>query len=419
MGGLWAVAADAFDRKLDRHSAATIAVAFSGGGDSLAALIATRAWARSAGRPVLAISVDHRLQPRSHDWMQFAEAVSHRLGVGFRALAWEDGKPAAGLPAAARAARHRLVAEAARTAGARVTVFGHTADDVLEGELMRADGSSLGRPREWTPSPAWPEGRGMFILRPLLGVRRAAIREALEACGETWIDDPANDDPRYARARARARLSDGGEPPAPPVEDDELARLAAAALVGAAGCIRLDRAALGGASALAARRLLSAALVSVAGGVRPPRTARLDGLLTRLRGTADVSATLAGARIAAREGQVLIARDAGQARREGLSPLRLGAGEGAVWDGRFGLRSNRDGCEVDLLAGRAARLDAGERRALAGLPAIARPALPAVARPSGQVSCPILATTGEIELWPLVKQRFMAACGTVSKEGAA
>src|SRR5205085_8990913 len=68
---------------------------------------------------------------------------------------------------------------------------------------MREAGATMPDPHEWAPSPAWPEGRGVFLLRPLLGVRRAAIREWLEGRGERWIDDPANEDPRFARARAR------------------------------------------------------------------------------------------------------------------------------------------------------------------------------------------------------------------------
>ena len=192
-----------------------IAVAVSGGGDSLAALLAAKAWADRHGRRVLALTVDHGLQPQSAAWTRFAAGeTAARLGADFRALTWDGPKPCAGLPAAARRARHRLIAEAARRAGARVVVFGHTADDILEAELMKAEGARLGGLREWAPSPVWPQGRGVFLLRPLLELRRAAIRDVLLQAGETWIDDPANEDPRSTRARARLRL--GGEDLADP-----------------------------------------------------------------------------------------------------------------------------------------------------------------------------------------------------------
>src|SRR5690606_9178284 len=87
--------------------------------------------------------------------------------------------------------------------GARVILFAHTADDVAEGDRMRAEGSTLGRLRDWSPSPAWPEGRGLMLLRPMLDVSRSELRDWLRGQGADWIDDPANEDLRYARARAR------------------------------------------------------------------------------------------------------------------------------------------------------------------------------------------------------------------------
>src|SRR6185437_3124426 len=86
--------------------------------------------------------------------------------------------------------------------------MGHTADDLLEAAAMRTEGSTVPDPREWALSPAWPEGRGVFVLRPLLETRRAELREWLSVRGETWIDDPANEDARFARSRARSLLSD-------------------------------------------------------------------------------------------------------------------------------------------------------------------------------------------------------------------
>jgi len=164
------------DRRLLAKSPRPVAVALSGGGDSLALLLLVRAWAKRAGRELLVLTVDHGLQPESAAWTGTCSATATRLGLAFEALAWTGEKPATGLSAAARQARHRLLAQAARRAGARVMLMGHTADDILEARLMRARGSTTPDPREWSPSPVWPQGRGLFLLRPLLEVRRNAIR---------------------------------------------------------------------------------------------------------------------------------------------------------------------------------------------------------------------------------------------------
>jgi len=400
----------AFARRLDPGSPAPIAVALSGGGDSLMALLGAKAWADANGRRLIVLNVDHGLQAQAKAWTAFAANAAELLGVDFRALAWTGDKPARGLPAAARAARHRLLADAAREAGARVIVFGHTADDILEAELMRDWGSNIGRLREWSPSPAWPQGRGVFLLRPLLGERRTVLRDWLAARGERWIDDPANTDATQARARARAVLAGGGQIATPVAEDPCVARLAQRVEAGAGGTLRMDREAL-------ARRVLAAAVLSVGGGDRPPRGDRLDALLGRLVGSADVQATLCGAKIIAADGQVLITRDAGEAARGGLAPIALAPGEPVVWDGRFELTADAAGLTVRPLAGLAARLDPAERAVLFALPSQARPGLPAVVGAEGRVTCPILAG-GPVVARELVQARMNAACDVISKEPA-
>ena len=456
----------AFDRRLDPGLTGPIGVAFSGGGDSLAALLAAKAWADRHGRRVLALTVDHRLQPQSADWTRWAGETARRLGADFRALAWDTVKPAAGLAAAARLARHSLIAEAARAAGARVVVFGHTADDILEADLMRAEGSTLGFLREWGPSPAWPEGRGVFLLRPLLTLRRAAIREALRAAGESWIDDPANDDPKLTRSWARKRLAQSpdqtagadsipspvgrrrgprceaswedegvrsvrtvlkhrtpspsqaspGPLPLPTGEvfQDDVAALALKVTAGPGGFLRIDRSVLQLARPGAARRVLSAALLSVGGGERPPRGERLDRLMTQIAGDGAFCATLAGAKVVAGE-ELLILREAGRGR---LAPVRLVPDAATVWDGRFEFTARTTGSSVHNLAGHMADLDRGQRRTLRTVPAPARPGLPVVIDDDGQLTCPILADQPSVDVRSLVAARFLSACGAISKEPA-
>jgi len=404
----------ALDRRLDPDLTQPVAVAFSGGGDSLGALIATKAWAEACGRPVIALHVDHKLQASSGAWRDFAAGAAHRLGVDFRALAWTAEKPARGLAAAARRVRHGLIADAARAAGATVVVFGHTADDIAESALMRAEGSSLGPLREWRPSPVWPEGRGVFVLRPLLALRRTAIREPLRARGWSWIDDPANEDLRQPRARARRQLAGRTAEP-PPLDDDiDAAQSARAATVDEWGAIRLDRQRLRQGPQADGRRVLAAALLCAGGGERPPRGERVAALFARLVGHDDFTATLAGAKlVAARE--AVIARNAGEIARGGLAPVDLAPGRATVWDGRFEFCADRPGLSVLALKGVQARLDAETRRRLRSVPAQARPAIPLIADAAGGLTCPILAGD-HVGVRRLVGARFSAACGAVSKE---
>jgi tRNA(Ile)-lysidine synthase len=392
-----------------------VCVALSGGGDSLALLRLAKAWAVDARRQLIALTVDHGLQPASAEWTRSAAQVGQRLGVAHRSLIWRGEKPTAGLPAAARAARHALLADAARSAGARVVLMAHTADDVLEAELMRRAGSSTPSPRLWSPSPAWPQGRGVFLLRPLLSHRRVDLRDWLAGLGEQWIEDPANDDPRYARTLARRRLQ-GRRAAAVSNERNPPTGW------------RLIREGLGGeltaprdifrADPEDSRTIVGAMALCAAGTSRPAPGAALDRVAAKLREALDFTATLAGARIEARSAEVLFCREVGERARGGLQELALSDGE-HVFDGRFTITARDAGSHVVPLRGLAARLAPAERHRLKQIAAAARGALPALLSPGGDVSCPVLTPNPAVSAVPLGLARLRAALGVIRDEKSA
>ena len=412
---------DRLDRRLNARGGAPVAVALSGGGDSMALLRLAHAWAVRAGRPLVALTIEHGLQPASAAWGRFAAERATRLGVAHRTLHWTGDKPAMGVPAAARAARHALLANAAREAGARVILVGHTADDALETLEMRRLGTITSPPAAWAPSPAWPEGRGVFVLRPLLGVRRAELRAWLSLIGESWIEDPANEDLRYSRAAARRRLA-GTEAEAPPQRCDPAVGLDGID-EGLGGELTAPRAALTGGSG--ARRRLGAMIVCAAGHDRPARRDALERLQQRLAGPGEFIATLAGARLEARGERVMVCREAGEWARGTpggtLAETALPRGE-TVFDGRFLMRVASPGFRVAALGGRARGLPAAERRRLRAIPAGARGALPAAlwtGRSGAEtLSCPILAEDGPVAARPLGLGRLRAALGVYTDEKA-
>lgn len=393
------------DRRLSTSRARPIAVALSGGGDSLALLLMADAWAHDVGRDLLVLSVDHQLNPASSAWIAACAETARRLGRPFQALTWSGDKPVRGLPAAARAARHRLIADAARQAGAVVILLGHTGDDVLEARRMRDAGATTPEPRTWAPSPVWPEGRALFLLRPLLELRRAELRAWLAERGETWIEDPANSDPRYARARARPLAA---EDPAHSVAEGQPLELAFEEQL---GVLTVARTELGEGEG---ERFVGLACVCAGGGSRPPAASSLARLAESLRSDAPLTATLAGARIEADKAQVRIFREAGEVARGGLAPLNLQPGHVGVWDGRFELDVEAP-CVVRPLAGIAARLPKAQQARLQTIPRRARGALPAIISEGG-VSCPLLAADSPVRVRSLVGDRFRAAAGLIPRE---
>jgi tRNA(Ile)-lysidine synthase len=279
--------------------------------------------------------------------------------------------------------------------------MGHTADDRLEAASMRAEGGSVSDPREWAPSPAWPEGRGLFVLRPLLDLRRAELRAFLRERGETWLDDPANDNPRFARARARQALG----------VDEAVQPRCARSAPSIAGWREVFGALV--AEGAVDPGSIAPAILSAGGGLRPPSRERLARLNARIAAPGDFSATLANARIARRGAVLTVTREPGRAPAASTTAT---PGAVQVWDGRFEIRSSRP-AQLRPLGGLAARLPAAQRAALREVPAPARGALPALVDADGAVVCPLLSNArDDAAAVSLVMARFAAACGQTTTE---
>ena len=389
------------DARLEPGHASPVAVALSGGGDSLALLHLAAHWCARAHRPLLALTVDHGLSPASAGWTARAAAMAAAAGASWRGLAWDGPKPGSGLPAAARRARHALLAEAAREAGAAVVLLAHTADDVAETEaLRRGEAPGIGRLRPWAPSPAWPEGRGVFLLRPLLDVGRHDLRRWLSTRGLAWIDDPANADGRSARARVRA-AGPLGTPQPGPEPPPGFGRTTPDGRVGLPRRAFLD-------GEPGARRSLAAALACAAGRTRGASGAALTRLAARLGRPGEVTATLGGARVAADAERVEVGRELG---RRPPPDLPLAPGAPAVWDGRWEVAADEPGWAAGAAAGRLSRLSPAAREALQALPAAARSSAAVFVR-----GAEVRLAQGPLRADALAGPRFDAAVGRVATE---
>ncbi len=393
-------------RRLDGEG--PLGVAVSGGGDSVALLYALARWGR---RPLHVFCVDHGLNPLSGEWTRAVAQHAAAAGAAFTSLHWTGPKPASGLSAAARNARHGLLAEAARAAGVRVLCLAHTRDDLAEAQWMRARGSTVGAPAEWSPSPAWPQGRGVFLLRPLLGVSRAVLRQDLLSQGIEWIDDPANANPQSLRARARladkpeAEIADAfalSPERMRDLLDDRWSRL---------GLISLRQNMFAELPQILAHRVLAAAMVCAGGGDRLPRSESVAAIVADL--PVGKARTLCGARILAEGDYIHVAREAGDIGRHGDVETAVMPNLEAVWDGRFAIRAGEAGAIVP--SGRVRdRLDDDDRGFLHTLPAILRGTLPVFG--GKMLRCLGQGRQTDVHCQAWVRWRFAAACGVMQSE---
>ncbi len=179
-----------------------IAVAFSGGADSTALLLA--AVARWPGQ-VTAIHIHHGLQAAADEFSRVCEATCASLGVPLRVVRVDAAHAPGQSPEdAARIARYAALAEAAQSLGAGAVLLGQHADDQVETMLLAL---SRGAGLPGLSGMAMQFGRGdVAFYRPLLQTRAGDLRDWLVQQGQPFIDDPSNTDERFTRNRIRARL---------------------------------------------------------------------------------------------------------------------------------------------------------------------------------------------------------------------
>jgi len=183
------------------------AVAVSGGGDSIALMHLLAHWAQATGRePPHVLTVDHGLRDNSAADARKVSGWAKRAGLKAIALRWTGPRPKSDIEAAAREARYRLMGKHVRKKKLTALYVGHTRDDQAETfllRLMRGSGlDGLAAMRAVAPYPL-PGYRDLCIVRPLLALERDAVREHLRANDHAWLEDPMNEEDRFARVRLR------------------------------------------------------------------------------------------------------------------------------------------------------------------------------------------------------------------------
>lgn len=360
-----------------------LALAVSGGSDSIALMHLAAAWPRHP--PLSVLTVDHGLRAEAAAEAQAVAQAAAELGLAHVTLRWQGEKPASGLQAAARQARYDLMCDWCRGNGATALLTAHTLDDQAETVLMRLSRTtSIDSLGGIPPHGAW---QGVAIFRPLLGQRRQALRDWLAARGVTWTDDPSNDDPRFERVRIRRKLP---QLTAAGITAERLAGLADVwrALSGEVWALAerwiathvevhreayasLPLAPFSALPELAQSRVLGLLIARFGGGTRP-EPAELDHLRRSLAAAGD-RRTLGGAAIVRRKAALLVGREAGRMVRQDLVMPERGE---ADWDGRFRLAAPPG--SVVRAAGKVPELARAPH-----VPAFVWASLPAVRVPSG------------------------------------
>src|ERR1700704_1220383 len=208
----------------DWKAAPAIVLAVSGGPDSIALMWRAARWRRAMthGPRLIAVTVAHGLRSEAAREARDVKRLAKKLDLPHRTLRWTGAKPKTGLPAAARSARYRLLAQAAQASGATHILTAHTRDDQAETLLMRMlRGSGIAG---LAAMARQSERDGVLLARPFLQVSKAQLVATLKKAQIDFAADPTNREPNFTRPRIRTTIpvlaAEGGD-------TRNLARLAA------------------------------------------------------------------------------------------------------------------------------------------------------------------------------------------------
>jgi tRNA(Ile)-lysidine synthase len=316
-----------------------LAVGVSGGADSTALALLMQGWVAGQQGAILALIVDHGLRAGSAAEAALTRDRLAARGIVARILTLAGLGSGAALQARARAARHEALSQAARGAGCLFLALGHHAGDQSETVAMRAARGDSGL----EGMAGWTARHDVLLLRPLLAVAPAKVREFLLAKGMAWVEDPSNADRRFERVRLREA---GGDGVAADAGARRQAEAEAAAFIARHVTLRPEGFAVVAADAMPPAAL-GALLRVVAGAAYPPARDKLASLAAALR-----PATLGGARIAKTSkfgSGWAIGREAAAC----AAPVPAAAG--SVWDGRFRLDVTVPGAMLGALGDEGAK----------------------------------------------------------------
>lgn len=187
-----------------------IAMALSGGGDSMALAHMMCQWAADNDAHVHLLNVNHNLREEAIDecknianWVSIFPNATHHI------LTWEhDEKPETAVMEKARTARYSLMRDYCVEHNIQTLCVGHHGDDQMETFFFRlAKGSGLSG---LTGMKEWSAFEDIQIYRPLLKHSHADLIQYCKNNNLQWIEDPSNENDDYARSRLRKALANEG-----------------------------------------------------------------------------------------------------------------------------------------------------------------------------------------------------------------
>lgn len=190
-------------KELKIEDNSSIAVACSGGPDSMALALMAKEWAGKKGK-VVALTVDHGLRKESAQEAKQVGLWLKKHGLAHVILPWKGRKPASNIQEAARKTRYRLLTDYCKQHKITRLLVAHHLEDQAETFLMRlARGSGVDG---LSAMSALTTMYDVTLVRPLLALSKTELLDYLKRRKQSYVNDPSNENTAFDRVKMRKLL---------------------------------------------------------------------------------------------------------------------------------------------------------------------------------------------------------------------
>ncbi|MBL8676263.1 MAG: tRNA lysidine(34) synthetase TilS [Alphaproteobacteria bacterium] len=323
-----------------------LAIAVSGGPDSLALLLLAHDFATKTKKKIVALTVDHGLRSASYKEALYIQKLTQKLEIQHVILKWETEKPTTRIQEKAREARYNLLLGWCKDNQISTLLLGHHQQDQEETFWLRlSSGSGLDGLAGMKPVI---EREGVLIYRPLLNFSKERLKTTLKAKNQEWIEDPGNESLTYFRGRFRSYLKEEGltnkrllgvmtklQEDADFINISLVSSLQNTVKIFEEGYFIIQRDAFETLHTALGKRMISLLIRWFSGAPYPPRSIQVEGVLKKIR--EGCSFTAGGAFWVSKPKEFLVLREA-TAMKEKI--LLSSLNKPHLWDNRFWVAPN-------------------------------------------------------------------------------
>ncbi|MDB4082133.1 tRNA lysidine(34) synthetase TilS [Candidatus Pelagibacter sp.] len=183
-----------------------LAVAVSGGPDSLALAYLTKCYSLQNRIKVKYYIVNHKLRNKSSSEAENVKKILKKIDIQCKILNWNGKKPTKNIQATARDKRYSLLANECKKDNIKYLLLGHHLNDLFENFLIRiVRGSGLNGLISFDKNTKF-RGQDLNIIRPLLNLEKKDLLYVAKEVFSFFINDPSNENLDYKRTRIRNLL---------------------------------------------------------------------------------------------------------------------------------------------------------------------------------------------------------------------